>query len=176
MEHALPYRSASAQCPRCHGRELTAGPLHHCAECAGTWIDEQTLSEHVGIMTHAPPVSLEWSIVEDRARLPCATCREPMDALMLLDVPVDRCRPHGVWFDKSELSRVLENVAAPPPAVILPVPVPPIAPDTIGSTLAFEVAGEVALGSAAEIAGEVGVGVVEVILEVIGAIFSAIDF
>lgn len=123
-------------------------------------------------MTDAPPFPLAWSLVNDRDRLPCAMCHRPMDALLLFDVPVDRCPPHGVWFDKDELARVLERGAA-----VRPVrEVVPAVTDSVGGAIALELAGEVAIGAAEVAAETASAGVIEGVLEVLGVIFSAIDF
>lgn len=83
-----------------------------------------------------------------------------MDALLLLSTAVDRCTRHGVWFDKHELSLVLERSAH-------------LAPRPASGTADFASALEVAdLG--VEIAIETP-GVIDALLDVVGAIFSAID-
>lgn len=89
-----------------------------------------------------------------------------MDTLLLFDIPVDRCQPHGVWFDKDELADVLERSASllggPPTVAIAPA-----AEDPVASSIAVDFAGEVLTGTS---------GVTEGILELLGAIVSAIDF
>jgi hypothetical protein len=37
----------------------------------------------------------------------CPFCRTPMERLEILVVPVDRCPPHGWWFDIHELETTL---------------------------------------------------------------------
>ncbi|MGN6105976.1 MAG: zf-TFIIB domain-containing protein [Kofleriaceae bacterium] len=61
--------------------------------------------------------SLAWR-ESPRAALPCASCAEPMQALLLFDVPVDRCTVHGVWFDRDELSMVLLRASRHDPATV----------------------------------------------------------
>lgn len=148
--------------------------MHHCATCGGTWIEEQTLSEHVGTMSNVPPVKLEWSLATDRQGLPCALCRREMEPLLLFGEPVDRCQAHGVWFDKGELAKVLERSA---PQQSLAVSTGETVMDVMAVDAGVEVAalGVEVAASGIEVAAEVGGGVLEAMLEVLGAIFSAID-
>lgn len=106
-------------------------------------------------------------------RLPCAACRQPMEPLVLFDEPVDRCTEHGVWFDKHELETVLER-SRRARASIGPAPVSsPSVADSLGAEVAFE--GTIAV---VDIATDVAAdsGVIDAILDVLGGIFSAIDF
>ena len=52
------------------------------------------------------PVSIQL-IPDRREPLPCPSCEKPMETWMLHEVPMDRCGPHGLWFDRTELQRVL---------------------------------------------------------------------
>ena len=67
---------------------------------------EDVLQDRIGQMQqHVPPL-VSWFLVE-REALPCVACGEAMQTLALFEVPVDRCRGHGVWFDAEELASVL---------------------------------------------------------------------
>lgn len=101
---------------------------------------------------------LVWEISNARLGLPCATCGHQMEPLRLFDVPVDRCHSHGVWFDKDELATVLQRSGVH----VEPKPEPPPSGDAGGGAMLA--------------VGEVVGGVVEVTLEVLGGIFSLIDF
>ncbi len=37
-------------------------------------------------------------------------CAEPMQIVSLAGVVLDRCPPHGVWFDKHELASVVTRI------------------------------------------------------------------
>lgn len=91
-------------CPRC-GKPLSQGEPSFCERCEGAWISEQALVERVAAMQHAP-AAIEWS-TESRTALTCVVCAQPMAALVVFGVPIDRCRPHGFWFDRDELAEVL---------------------------------------------------------------------
>ena len=129
-----------------------------------------------------PPL-LSWFLV-DREALPCVACGEAMQTLALFDVPIDRCRGHGIWFDAEELAAVLLRSKD---ALADACPRPTCAAPTHGSRdgLAVDVAlaavhlplevaaGAVAIGGA-EVAGaalEVAVG--GVAAEVGGAVGGA---
>lgn len=169
-----PFRTASVHCPRCPKAALGAGPLRSCPTCHGSWVAEETLSEHVAIMQTAPP-RLQWSVAM-RAALPCVVCRAPMETLSLFEVAVDRCRAHGVWFDTHELAEVLHRSAQVREAE--PSKLGAIADGIELTADAAEVAvlAETGVEAAVDVAVEVGTsGIVEGILDVLGGIFSAID-
>ena len=48
----------------------------------------------------------DWPDGERGPRL-CPHCSEPMFQLVIERIPVERCKAHGVWFDRQELERVL---------------------------------------------------------------------
>jgi len=176
MEHA--YRAApSLHCPLCPA-ELGPGPLHHCRHCKGTWIEEQSLAERVGSMRTELPRSIEWSSTESRNR-PCASCGDAMESVVLFDVTVDRCAPHGVWFERNGLTAVLERSTMPAAAAGVAAAV--VAPPP--STTSGIDAGDVALAvvdvaangiDVIGVIGDVGSAVVETALDVIGAIFDGL--
>ena len=101
----------SLRCPSCGGALAAAGYTERCAACDGAWIHEDVL---VGMMqeTAAGMVFLPWLPRDpqgpDAAR-PCAVCKQPMQAVSLGTVALDRCAEHGVWFDATELAAVLKH-------------------------------------------------------------------
>lgn len=120
-------------------------------------------------MQSQPQPHFAWSVSEERSGLPCTVCQQPMEPLRLFEVPVDRCHAHGVWFDHGELGKVLHRSAQQAKAEGLD--------DSRWTTaeVAADV-GDVALSVAAEAAEAGGSGIVEGVLDVIGGIFSALDF
>src|SRR5688500_14717523 len=110
-----PFRLATLACPRCRA-ELSHGELRHCTACKGSWVPEEVLHAHLSTMTADIAPRVAWEIVHERAGLPCAQCRAPMETLRLFGVVVDRCHAHGVWFDKDELAEVLHRSTIKPPA------------------------------------------------------------
>ena len=158
-----PFRTAIIHCPRCRQAELTGGDMRHCMQCKGSWVPEETLHAHISAMTSEVKPRVEWTVTHKRIGLPCAVCKHTMETLLLFEIAVDRCHSHGVWFDKDELAEVLRRSTIKQPQ-----------PSDPGTAFAIaELAGEGALA-----VGEVAVdaGILEGVLDVLGGIFSAIDF
>lgn len=193
-----------ATCPRCRKVALDDQPLvRHCSRCKGSWIAEETLHHHVAEARGAVADAghrMTWR-KEARAALMCAICAAPMETLVVQDTAVDRCPQHGVWFDAKELAHVLAAVAAVAPLAVAQAQAhaqaqsagsdaASIAGEVVegGAELAIDAAAEAA--DAASAAGEVvetgggvfevvidGVGfVAEAVVEVLGGIFSSLDF
>jgi Zn-finger nucleic acid-binding protein len=159
-----PFRTATIHCPRCRSVELTGGDMRHCMQCKGSWVPEEVLHSHITTMTAEVKPKVEWTVTHKRIGLPCAACKHTMETLLLFDIPVDRCHSHGVWFDKDELAEVLHRSTIER------------APDGGTALAVAEVAGEVPL-AVGEIALEAAsTGILEGMLDVLGGIFSAIDF
>ncbi len=81
----------------------------------GTRVNGELVSKHdlrfgdligVGVFELQIQASENREQVEVSARH-CPQCQTPMRLMLLDDVEVDSCRQHGVWFDVSELQRVL---------------------------------------------------------------------
>jgi Zn-finger nucleic acid-binding protein len=112
-----------ADCPRCApersplenipARDVQA---HGCRRCGGLFLDnlafkaavvdpkvrkkiEQALRQGVAERDLAPPVA-------------CVVCGEPMQRQRAGQVAIDVCRAHGIWFDRSELDLVVEQMVA----------------------------------------------------------------
>lgn len=95
-------------CPRkrCNRAALrTNVSLPQCGECRGVWIPEAALHARITSLQRRPP-QLEWRR-ESRAAVLCLVCKQGMDTLLLYDIPVDRCKGHGIWLDGGELEGVL---------------------------------------------------------------------
>jgi len=140
--------------------------MRHCTQCKGSWVPEETLHAHISAMTLDVKPKIEWTVTHVRVGLPCAACKHTMETLLVFDIPVDRCHSHGVWFDRDELAEVLRRSTVKPKT------------ESDGSTAlaVAEVAGEGAL-AVGEVAFEAASsGFFEGVLEVLGEIFSAIDF
>jgi Zn-finger nucleic acid-binding protein len=173
----------SLRCPRCPSSTLGEGPLHTCPRCEGVWIAEESLEEHVGKVP--PPGTYSCELSKARFGLRCAVCRVPMLPINLVREPIDRCKEHGIWFDKHELRAVIEridrNISATPttrgraPGQARPREHHAVA-GAVADTLAFDVAVE-GLVTGVQVAGEVATsGAIDALLEILGGIFSAIDF
>lgn len=96
-------------CPRkrCNRARMREGVLPQCPDCRGVWIPESALHERIAQRQQKPP-QLAWRR-EARAVLACLVCQAPMETLCLFDIPVDRCRGHGLWLDGGELEGVLDH-------------------------------------------------------------------
>lgn len=141
------------------------------------------MHERVGKMQERVPPELRWSIAM-RDPLPCVACAAPMETLALFEVPVDRCRGHGIWFDVDEMAVVLlrSQQAVKPPATNFTELDEAVVDGTFiaahvtaeaasaGLGAGLEVAEVAAAG--AEAAGGVAGGVLEAVLELIGGILS----
>jgi len=90
------------QCVAC-GKALV--PAHKAMQCScgGAWLAERTLAEIVALS------GLAWRPRTGATR-PCPMCKQPMQIASLAGVVLDRCPPHGVWFDKSELGAVIVRI------------------------------------------------------------------
>jgi Zn-finger nucleic acid-binding protein len=169
-------------CPRCPSSTLGEGPLHTCARCEGVWIAEHSLEEHVGRIPPPGTYSCELSTV--RRGLLCAECGQTMQAINLVREPIDRCKQHGIWFDKHELRAVIERIgreiSATPDHRRRPAPRKTSTRGEVvtgvADALAFDLAVD-GIATSVEVVGEVAAsGALDALLELLGGIFSAIDF
>jgi Zn-finger nucleic acid-binding protein len=113
------YRDPAKQpgiCPTCHCilRRFSVGEhtYERCEPCGGAFVDSATLERMWREIARADEeMLLEPRGLRDR---PCPACRRPMDPVELWVIPLDRCREHGVWFDRHELEAVLASSAIEP--------------------------------------------------------------
>jgi Zn-finger nucleic acid-binding protein len=114
-------------CPRCQvNTQVVAigeSNLRECPRCEGLWADVGTLQEICtnreqqsavlgAVMTITPPQS---STLEKVRYVPCPVCKNLMHRVNFARcsaVIVDVCKPHGTWFDKDELRRIVEFIRA----------------------------------------------------------------
>jgi len=97
--------------------------LRECLKCEGVWADAETLhqictdrAEQSAVlgtaMTIEPSQPAKW---EEVRYVPCPICKQLMHRVNFArcsTVIVDVCKPHGTWFDKEELRRVVEFIRA----------------------------------------------------------------
>jgi Zn-finger nucleic acid-binding protein len=121
---------ARPTCPRCR-IELSAMALggtflDQCDRCGGLWVDQPAFD---AICAHrelgaairdlggpatgrANPVTPDLK-PNQAAYIPCAQCGKLMNRsnfAHISGVIIDSCKPHGTWFDKDELSRIIEFI------------------------------------------------------------------
>ena len=100
------------------GGTLQDIPLNECAKCFGLWLDTQTFDricqnaeKQVAILGRAQPMA--GAALQPVRYLPCADCGQLMHRMNFAKcsgVIVDVCRPHGIWFDRNELHRIVQFI------------------------------------------------------------------
>jgi uridylate kinase len=94
------------KCPKCSVELAQAGRTYRCETCDGAWVAAEVL---VPLLEQSASTSVapSWQPNhEDHAR-PCPSCQATMQTVKLGTVALDRCEPHGVWFDAHELADLL---------------------------------------------------------------------
>jgi Zn-finger nucleic acid-binding protein len=114
-------------CPRCRipmeSVVIGNSPLQECKKCEGLWADVATINQiyndrekQAAVLGTAAP--LETNLTGDFENvhyLPCPVCQQMMNRVNFANcshVIVDVCKPHGTWFDKDELRRIVEFIRA----------------------------------------------------------------
>jgi Zn-finger nucleic acid-binding protein len=101
------YRDEMEKCPRCSADLIDAGSVRACTSCRGQWVPADVLVDMaVNMQSPLRPIQLSW-VADKHETLGCPTCGKPMEQWKLYRVPIDRCRDHGIWFDRDELMQVL---------------------------------------------------------------------
>ncbi len=113
------------KCPRCRARmkavAIGATNVSECEKCLGLWLNvaafEKVCAEReqqsavLGTASMAPT-----SAVRETNRVsyaPCPQCSQLMNRINFArcsGVIVDVCKGHGTWFDREELSRIVEFI------------------------------------------------------------------
>lgn len=120
-----------ADCPHCERRLLAparAGNARilHCYTCGGTWVPHSAAAElhqsfpGVGNLEPRKLNQLRGAAAMKNLRegvryLACPICNERMSRRQFAlgsGIVVDRCLPHGVWFDRGELELAAEYFEA----------------------------------------------------------------
>jgi Zn-finger nucleic acid-binding protein len=114
------YRDRLLTCPRC-GKPLTRSTRRErwsCRACQGVAIEVAELVRQLAFVVPdlVPRVSADLVTAKRAAHepaLPCAVCGQVMEPVELQGVLLDRCyKDQLVWFDASELDRVIESALA----------------------------------------------------------------
>jgi Zn-finger nucleic acid-binding protein len=112
-------------CPRCKKAMVSvnvgATTMLECQSCFGLWLavatfekvcaDREQQSAVLGMATHAVSAAHETSKVN---YVPCPECSQLMNRMNFArcsGVIVDICKQHGTWFDRDELSRIVEFIS-----------------------------------------------------------------
>lgn len=114
-------------CPRCEvnleARIVSEVLLDECPDCHGVFLDacavesvvrerrQATASQIISMAT--PEISKEQAEKPGRLYIKCPDCDQVMNRVNFgrrSGIIVDVCKPHGTWFDRDELPRVVEFV------------------------------------------------------------------
>lgn len=112
MTELAPFRERPKflLCPRCGEMlERAFEAVLTCLRCEGLWIAKLILEKAFGDPRWPGGSSMWW-----RNSLECPECAsegavQAMTAMQAGDVLVDRCPSHGLWLDRTELARLLEE-------------------------------------------------------------------
>lgn len=114
-------------CPRCkvNTKEVTLGnsTMRECPVCEGLWVDNVSLHQictdrerQTTILGNAADILATAQLAPERVRyIPCPICKQLMHRINFAkcsNVIVDVCKPHGTWFDKDELHRIVKFISA----------------------------------------------------------------
>lgn len=113
------------KCPRCRlemaSVRLGSTAVLECERCLGLWLDvpafekicadREQQSTVLGTFSHAP--ANPGHQTSKVSYVPCPECSQLMNRLNFArcsGVIVDVCKQHGTWFDRDELSRIVEFI------------------------------------------------------------------
>ena len=113
------------KCPRCRIEiwpvKLGTTRVEECERCHGLWLDVQSFEsicanreEQAAVLGGASPAP--YNTAADAAPVkyvPCPQCAQLMNRINFArcsGVIVDVCRGHGTWFDKEELTSIVEFI------------------------------------------------------------------
>ena len=113
------------KCPRCviemHSLVLGATAIRECERCLGLWVDVPAFEkicadreQQAAVLGAASPAPTK--LVQDAEKVryvPCPECQQLMNRINFArcsGVVVDVCKGHGSWFDREELSRIVEFI------------------------------------------------------------------
>jgi Zn-finger nucleic acid-binding protein len=124
---AIPSAGAgeARKCPRCRlempPSTIGATTVRECTKCSGLWVDVRTFEkicadreQQAAVLGAASPVPS--NTVTDQSKInyvPCPDCEQLMNRINFArcsGVIVDVCKGHGTWFDRDELSRIIEFI------------------------------------------------------------------
>lgn len=91
--------------------------------CEGLWVDTVALHQittdrerQATILGDAADIVPNAQLAPERVRyIPCPICKQLMHRVNFAkcsNVIVDICKPHGTWFDKEELHRIVKFISA----------------------------------------------------------------
>ena len=94
--------------------------MGECSQCEGLWVDVRSFEkicadreEQAAVLGAAAPASAARDAINKVRYVPCPECAQLMNRMNFArcsGVIVDVCRRHGTWFDRDELSRIIEFI------------------------------------------------------------------
>lgn len=116
---------AGRKCPRClvemGSVDIGQAAVLECAACFGLWLDTDSFEKIcadreqqavvLGTPVHVPSGSAKTG--DTVKYVPCPDCAQLMNRVNFAHcsgVIIDLCKKHGVWFDRDELSRIVEFI------------------------------------------------------------------
>lgn len=123
---AAPATLSVLKCPRCDvdmaSIAIASEKLRECDRCGGLWLevdafenicsDREEQSAVLGGASPAPSHPLTNGGTNIRY-VPCPQCRQLMNRINFAHcsgVIVDICKGHGTWFDRDELSQIIQFI------------------------------------------------------------------
>ncbi|HAF24091.1 MAG TPA: hypothetical protein DCK93_14490 [Blastocatellia bacterium] len=119
------HASEKRNCPRCQSEmsAVTIGTIRvrECERCLGLWLDVTSFQkicadreQQSAVLGAASPSPINTVHETDKIHyVPCPECSELMNRINFArcsGVIVDVCKGHGTWFDRDELSRIVEFI------------------------------------------------------------------
>ena len=90
-----------------------------CAKCLGLWLDTQSFEKLCADKEQQSAVLGDASLADRSIQqtkvnyVPCPECSQLMNRANFArcsGVIIDLCKQHGIWFDRNELSRIVEFI------------------------------------------------------------------
>ena len=115
------------KCPRCEQilapADIAATRIHECCSCGGFWLDAASFQkicedreQQEKVMIYPSPArSAELKPAQRTKRfyIPCPVCGGLMNQRNFAGcsgVVIDVCKPHGIWFDRQEMQRIVNFI------------------------------------------------------------------
>lgn len=115
----------SRRCPRCQiemdAVVIATTSLRQCLKCDGLWVDvgsfEKICADHEqqsAVLGSASAMPSDAPGKQNKVRyVPCPECSQLMNRINFArcsGVVIDVCKHHGTWFDRDELSAIVEFI------------------------------------------------------------------
>jgi Zn-finger nucleic acid-binding protein len=107
------YREQVYRCLECRTDLERVGLRLGCPSCLSAMVTVPDLEQMLRKMAPdgvSVPIEVESYLRPMTApQRGCPCCGDPMRTYRFVDLPVDRCDEHGVWFDRKELEDALRG-------------------------------------------------------------------